>query len=784
METIGALSPPVAARLRNTNFSTRAICTRLGLRSVPQDLPSNTTVLDLSINLIVTLYNESFTYLPDIITLAIGRNQLSMIEDGAFGHLGNLTKLILERNRLMSLPAGLLSSNRLLSVLHLGSNKLSSIPTDALPWSDNITLFDLTNNTISFIKPSDFTPLQNCSSIRLFLSNNALTNLPSNAFSALNKVNKLILSKNTFQEFHISSILANNEIDALVLSACKINLVIPLNQTHSHVDGSPKIYLINLQINKLSSFPNFAFWGLNQTSILILRQNHINILSNRTFCGLDQLIELDLSYNRLTSLPLDMFFCNKMLQRLMLVGNNIASWSIGILSNLSSLNHLDLARNNIKDIEGSTKLRFPSLAYLDLSFNKLTQIKKYFLCGFTNLKILNMSHNEIQDTYSPNAFVNLKNLKELYLTNEPHEVINGAFRYLDTLCILDLSFAEMTIHSKLQFTNATSLVKLVMRENRLASTDLFDNMTSKSFFLGLQSLVRLDLRGNHLDMLEPGTFNPLKRLEILLLSQSSIKVLIPSVFDSLASLTSLDLRDNEISTIPGYLLQSQPRLGVLYITNNKLDSIPKTLFKRTPSLHHLYMQRNRITTIEPGTVFPTNKTMSIHASGNPFSCTCDLSWFVGWLRSGNVELIHPEDTLCSLSSIKDMVQSPILSFHPDQYCGINILIITGVSFSVVLVAVLVAVLCLVAYRKRWWLNYKLFLLKLAIFGYEEINQDFDAQDYEYQLNLMYDENDQEWVDQVMKPVLQERFPHLQKVAFGDNNLNIEMFYIPSSPLRC
>ncbi|XP_030853104.1 platelet glycoprotein V-like [Strongylocentrotus purpuratus] len=477
---------PSGCQLTTTSLGTRAICTRLGLRSVPQDLPSNTTLLDLSINLITTLYDESFTYLPDIITLALRRNQLSVIEEGAFGHLGNLKQLILERNRLMSLPAGLLSSNRLLSVLLLGRNKLSSIPTNALPLSDNINLFDLTNNNISFIKPSDFTPLQNY-----------------------------------------------------------------------------------------------------------------------------------------------------------------------------------LARNNIIDIEKSTTITFPFLEYLDLSFNRITEIKK--------------------------------------------------------------------------------------------------------------SLVRLDLSGNYLDMLAPGTFNPLKRLEILLLSHSSIKVLIPSVFHSLTSLTKLDLRDNEISALPGDLFQSQSRLVVFYITNNRLDSIPKTLFNRSQSLHHLFMQRNRITTIEPGTIFPTNRTTRIDASGNPFSCTCDLSWFVEWLRSGNVELIHPDDTLCSLSSIKDMVQSPILSFHPDQYCGINILIITGVSFSVVLVAIL----CLVAYRKRWWLNYKLFLLKLAIFGYEEINQDFDAQDYEYQLNLMYDEDDQEWVDQIIKPVLQERFPHLQKVAFGDNNLNIEMYYIPA-----
>ena len=125
------------------------------------------------------------------------------------------------------------------------------------------------------------------------------------------------------------------------------------------------------------------------------------------------------------------------------------------------------------------------------------------------------------------------------------------------------------------------------------------------------------------------------------------------------------------------------------------------------------------------------------------------------------------------TSIEEEVNSPILSFNPDQYCGTDIVMITCVSFSVVLVVVI----CLVAYRKRWWLNYKVFLLKLAIFGYEEINQDLDAQDYEYQLNIMYNEDDEEWVDQIMKPMLQERFPHLRKVIFGDNDLNIGMFYI-------
>ncbi|XP_063966100.1 toll-like receptor 2 [Lytechinus pictus] len=183
----------------------------------------------------------------------------------------------------------------------------------------------------------------------------------------------------------------------------------------------------------------------------------------------------------------------------------------------------------------------------------------------------------------------------------------------------------------------------------------------------------------------------------------------------------------------------------------------------------LYIQQNKITTIKRGTIFPKNFT--IDASRNPFDCTCDLRWFVRWLS--NVEVIHPNDTVCSQSSIKDMVDSPLLSFNPDKYCGINIFLITNVSLT----AILVVALSLFAYWKRWWFNYKAFLLRLAICGYKEMVQDIEDQDYEFQLNLMFQEEDQEWVDDVMKPVLQERFPHLERVVFGDNDLHLGMFYI-------
>eukprot|EP00057_Strongylocentrotus_purpuratus_P020779 XP_011675253.1 PREDICTED: leucine-rich repeat-containing protein 15-like [Strongylocentrotus purpuratus] len=600
----GSLSPKSTngCQLRNTSLGLKANCTHLDLKSVPQDLPSNTVILRLTSNKITTLFNSSFAYLPDIVILGLASNILSKIESGAFKPLAHLRELSLSNNRLVSLPSGLLCMNNFLSTLILCTNRLFSFPGDALPWSNSI----------------------------------------------------------------------------------------------------------------------------------------------------------------------------KKLDKLKLNGNKIARLSIGKESGLSLLYILDLAHNNIKDIESSGKnVTFPSVEYIDLSFNRFTGIRRFLMDGYTNLKFLNMSNNDISNTYSQKSFISLRLLQELYLTNEHSQNINKAFRYLGALRVLDLSFAPLKITSISQFTNTSSLTRLIMRENSLRSTDVYHIKTESSLFLGLDSLESLDLRQNKLDMLAPGTFKPLKKLRILYLSQSSITVLSRGVFDSLTALMTLDLRDNEITKISECLLQTQYHLAVLFLSNNKLETIPRTLFNETSSLHSLYIQENKITTIEPNTMFPTNTTLKLDAYGNPFSCTCRLSWFVNWLHSGNVELRNREITFCSLTSIKEEVHSPILSFNPDQFCGIDTVMITCVSFSVVLVVVI----CLVAYRKRWWLNYKLFLLKLAIFGYEEINQDFDAQDYEYQLNIMYNEDDEEWVDRIMKPMLQERFPHLRKVVFGDNDLNIGMFYI-------
>eukprot|EP00057_Strongylocentrotus_purpuratus_P009465 XP_011663939.1 PREDICTED: decorin-like [Strongylocentrotus purpuratus] len=203
---------PSGCKLTDTSLGIRAICTHLGLRSVPQDLPNNTTLLDLSINLITILHNESFTYLPDIITLALRRNRISVIEDGAFEHLGNLKQLILENNRLRSLPAGLLSSNRLLLVFLLSSNNLTSL-----------TRLDLRDNEISAI-PGDL--LQSQPRLGVFyISNNRLDSIPKTLFKRIPSLQHLFMQCNRITTIEPGTVFPTNKTISLVTSKnYKLNL--------------------------------------------------------------------------------------------------------------------------------------------------------------------------------------------------------------------------------------------------------------------------------------------------------------------------------------------------------------------------------------------------------------------------------------------------------------------------------------------------------------------------------------------------------------------------------
>ncbi|ESO94950.1 hypothetical protein LOTGIDRAFT_76888, partial [Lottia gigantea] len=116
------------------------------LTYVPENIPINTTTLDLSFNQITTIRNKDFQHLDNLVCLILSFNPISHIEEEAFLGLeklqmlelnnhsldyqvfdpDKLEQLDLSRNNLIKLPKDIFKSVNQLKIINLAFNKLFS----------------------------------------------------------------------------------------------------------------------------------------------------------------------------------------------------------------------------------------------------------------------------------------------------------------------------------------------------------------------------------------------------------------------------------------------------------------------------------------------------------------------------------------------------------------------------------------------------------------------------------------------------------------------------------
>ncbi|XP_054765704.2 toll-like receptor 13 [Lytechinus pictus] len=773
----------------------KADCSYLSLPGIPTDLPRETTTLDASFNEMKVLHNSSFTGLCQLIVLTVVRNHIYHLEVGTFTPLTHLQFLDLTGNSLAHLPDNIFESKQFLTTVVLSRNNLSSVPTRALhslqlrnirldynfikkadfaafSHTNNRANISLKGNSISSLQPTDFEPLRNVSLHTLDLSSNQLRNISKLIFSYLNNVYHLInLNSNKLREFNLDTFLGNVTVGTLLLADCGINLIIPL-KNYSFINVTfPKIYQVILRDNKIREIPSSAFWGMSETRKLNIGSNKISKVNNESFCGLDSLTNLYISYNRIKYLPTQMFSCNPELQILLIAHNSIYKLNPMSFSGLLALRQLDISINGAEVL--GTKWNNPALRILDISGNEITHLSDTkFEGNLSSLQKLKLSGNNL-DKLSPTTFQDVQLLQEIYLESQHGGKLhlNGVFSKMKSLIKLDLSQTNITLTSTCQFNETMNLEELDLSFTTLNSSNIYDSERQSSLFDGLVSLSKLHLQGNNLNHLEPETFKSLSKLSLMDMSKAGIVVIKPGLFHRLISLKRLNLDSNNINKISENVLSGLNYLESLYFDDNRIEVIEKDSFKMTPNLHYLSLSGNRLTKVEKDMFFPTNRTLYLDIHDNPFSCTCDLNWFISRLGESNIYLKNPDQTVCYSMSIDRFVG--ILSFDP-KLCAINFeLMIIPLSFS----GILVGFLIILAYINRNQVKDKLSPLKLAIIDYLQVVESLDADNHTFHLNLMFHESQEEWVDQILKPAIEERLPHLQNIVYGDKDLCPGMFYV-------
>ncbi|XP_030839396.1 toll-like receptor 13 [Strongylocentrotus purpuratus] len=218
-------------------------------------------------------------------------------------------------------------------------------------------------------------------------------------------------------------------------------------------------------------------------------------------------------------------------------------------------------------------------------------------------------------------------------------------------------------------------------------------------------------------------------IERLLIDSSGIKYIHPANISSMRKenvplIKDLNLDLNILKHIPGFALRGLEKLQVLSLGGNRISNINNESFCGLHALVNISLYGNRIQSLPRASFACASNLKKIDLSRNNL-VTLDPQWFDGSFFLRNLVIDQ--------SGIRS------ITFRPWEVTNLQTL--------------------------------------LAIVGYHEITEDRTPEDYEYQLNLMFHEDDEWWVNDCMKPFLEQRMPHLERVIFGDADLHPGLFYL-------
>ncbi|XP_011676256.2 protein artichoke-like [Strongylocentrotus purpuratus] len=785
----------VPCHYETTSEGLKATCSHRNLTAVPTNLTDDIIVLDLTHNQLTKLTNTSFSSLPHLRYLYLNSNNMSTIEPGAFQALPELYSIMLTNNNFTSLPTTIFSKNLKLELVDLTANRFVSFPGNALNsvpsltelrldqnfmsslhftgWrSRNMTLLLLKTNHFSSFHEDDFLPLKDTRIDLITFFNNKITSLQDGLFQHLEGVREMRLTANQIRNFSLHSFLGMSSLETLHMATNLISAIEPLAPLPNQTNLMPNLTSLDLQGNRIPSIPPRAFWGLGNLIRLDIHQSRIKTLQNDSFEGLNSLEILDLTGNHLSYVTKDMFLFSPRLQSLVLPSNWFTELSPKQFGDIASLTTLNLARCRITDLilqRGGWNLR--NLNFLDISHNRLMRINKNSFYGMANLTTLDISNNRLLTTIENGAFASIGRLQILSLSHLSYlGQLHSPFTNLNELTILDMSYTSVALSYEL-FIGLSNLRKLSMRGSGLTASSFWDSHHEDLPVLSaLSTLERLYIKGNKLNKLKPGTFQGLQNLRHLEMDDSEISSLNEDIFMNLTSLQSLFINENHIAELTSRHLADLSSLFGVSIKSNEIKGLASDVFANNPHLSYLYISHNHLTTVKEGTVLPRQ---TLDVSNNPFSCNCEFTWFINWINEAEVSIIHPDQTNCSSGSLAPFKNQPILAFDPTEVCGTKVWVYIITTF----VIVTCIVVCVVAYQRRWLINYKLFHLTLVFLGRPDDHDGRERLDYEYDINLAFHNDDEQWVREILKPGLEERLPDFGRIVCGDDDLPLGMYYI-------
>ncbi|XP_012726218.2 immunoglobulin superfamily containing leucine-rich repeat protein 2 [Fundulus heteroclitus] len=145
-----------------------ADCSYKYLSKVPDGLPPNVMTLSLSGNQITMIPLGSFDNVTNVTSLWMANNDIAYVEDGSLASLVHLRNFDISHNEMVDFPWGDLRNLMALELLKMNHNKLSHLPGDALSNLKNLRSLRINNNRLTTIAEGTFEGLVSLSHLQIF----------------------------------------------------------------------------------------------------------------------------------------------------------------------------------------------------------------------------------------------------------------------------------------------------------------------------------------------------------------------------------------------------------------------------------------------------------------------------------------------------------------------------------------------------------------------------------------------------------------------------------------